>query len=62
MPVLLIINRPRRKSVMIPKVREIKAIVGGKKVDRKTLCLRFPIYTMHTKWNLIPFLKEQAET
>lgn len=34
---LLIINSPRRKSGWIPKVREIKARVGGKKlIGKKT--------------------------
>lgn len=37
MPVLLIINRPRRKLGMIPKVKEIKALAGGKKLIGK-LC------------------------
>lgn len=35
MPVLLIINSPRRKSGWIPKVREIKAKVGEKKLIGK---------------------------
>ena len=65
MPVLLIINSPRRKSGWIPKVREIKAKVGKKLIGKKNKVdwkpLGTNLWTMQISWGFNPFLKEQAE-